>query len=53
MIQQIPHVDHFKHQWCASLRQAAQPCRAVQFAKHSNIYTCCEQDETVCINQWC
>ena len=47
MIQQIPHVDHFKQQLRAALRQEAQQCRAVQFAKHSNIYTCGEQDETV------
>lgn len=47
MIQQIPHVDHFKQQLQASLRQEARQCRAVQFAKHSNIYTCGEQDETI------
>ncbi len=47
MIQQIPHVDHFKQQLRAALRQEAQQCRSVHFAKHSNIYTCGEQDETV------
>ena len=47
MIQQIPHVDHFKQQLRAALRQEARQCRSVQFAKHSNIYTCGEQDETV------
>jgi len=47
MIQQIPHVDHFKQQLHEVLRQEAQQCRAVQFAKHTNIYTCGEQNETV------
>jgi CRP-like cAMP-binding protein len=47
MIQQIHHVDHFKQQLRQSLQQEARPCRTVQFAKHTNIYTYGDQDETV------
>ena len=47
MIQQIPHVDQFKQQLRTSLQQEARQCRTVQFAKHANVYTCGEQDETV------
>src|SRR5215212_4397456 len=47
MIQQMPHVDHFKQQLRELLRQAAQQCRSVKFEKHANIYTCGAQAETI------
>jgi CRP/FNR family transcriptional regulator, cyclic AMP receptor protein len=47
MIRQILPVDHFKQQLRTSLRQEAQQCRAVPFAKHAQIYTCGDQDQTV------
>ena len=47
MIQQIPNIDHFKQQLRESLRQEARQCRSIQFAKHSNVYICGDQDETV------
>lgn len=47
MGQQIPAVAPFKQQLRESLQQEARQCRVVQFGKHSNVYTCGEQDEIV------
>jgi CRP/FNR family cyclic AMP-dependent transcriptional regulator len=47
MLQQMRHVDQFKQQLRESLRQEAQQCRSVKFEKHTNIYTCGEQAETI------
>ncbi len=47
MIQQTPKIDRFKQQLRDALRQGAQQCRAVTIAKHANVYTCGDQEESV------
>jgi len=47
MIQQTPQADEFKLQLRDSLQQETQNSRAVKIARHSNVYTCGDQDEMV------
>jgi hypothetical protein len=47
MIQQAPQADRFKQQLRDSLLRETKDSRAVAVAKHDNIYTCGDQDETV------
>lgn len=47
MIRQLPPVDQFKQQLRMALRQEAQQCRTVSFAKYAHIYTCGDQDQSV------
>src|ERR1044071_4499544 len=47
MIQQTPQADKFKQQMRESLQQETLNSRAVKIAKHANVYTCGDQDETV------
>ncbi|HXV81673.1 MAG TPA: Crp/Fnr family transcriptional regulator, partial [Candidatus Binatia bacterium] len=46
-IQQTPQADKFKQQMRDSLRHETQNSRAVTIARHSNVYTCGDQDEMV------
>ena len=47
MIQQTPQADEFKLQLRDSLQRETQNSRAVKIARHGNVYTCGDQDETV------
>ncbi|MEZ4867861.1 MAG: Crp/Fnr family transcriptional regulator [Caldilineaceae bacterium] len=47
MIRQIPPIDHFKQQLRVALGREAQQCRTASFAKHTHIYTCGDQDQSV------
>ncbi len=47
MIQQAPQADLFKQQMRESLRQESLHSRAVTIAKHTNVYTCGDNDELV------
>ena len=47
MIQQTPQADKFKQQMRESLLQETFNSRAVKIARHANVYTCGDQDETV------
>ncbi|MBI1995915.1 MAG: Crp/Fnr family transcriptional regulator [Deltaproteobacteria bacterium] len=46
-IQQTPQADEFKQQLRDSLQRETQNSRAVKFARHTNVYTCGDQDEMV------
>src|SRR5216117_1945082 len=47
MIQQTPQADRFKKQMFDSLRRETLNSRAIKIVKHSNVYTCGDQDEMV------
>jgi CRP/FNR family cyclic AMP-dependent transcriptional regulator len=47
MIQQIPEAERFKQQMRDSLRHETQNSRAVTIPRHTNVYTCGDQDEMV------
>jgi CRP/FNR family transcriptional regulator, cyclic AMP receptor protein len=47
MIQQTPQADQFKLQLRDSLLRETMNSRAVKIARHANVYTCGDQDETV------
>src|ERR671919_1416164 len=47
MIQHTPQSDQFKQQLRNSLQRETLNVRAVKIARHSNIYTCGDQDEMV------
>jgi CRP-like cAMP-binding protein len=47
MIQQTPEADRFKEQMSESLRRETMNSRAVTIPRHSNVYTCGDQDEMV------
>jgi CRP/FNR family transcriptional regulator, cyclic AMP receptor protein len=47
MIQQTPQADEFKRQLRDSLLRETMNSRAVKIARHTNVYTCGDQDETV------
>jgi len=47
MIQETPQADLFKKQLGESLRRETQNSRAVQIARHENVYNCGDQDEMV------
>jgi CRP/FNR family transcriptional regulator, cyclic AMP receptor protein len=47
MIQQTPQADQFKLQLRDSLLRETMNSRAVKIARHTNVYTCGDQDETV------
>lgn len=47
MIQQTPQADLFKKQLGESLQRETRSARAVKIARHANVYTCGDQDETV------
>jgi CRP/FNR family cyclic AMP-dependent transcriptional regulator len=47
MIQQTPQADQFKIQLRDSLLRETMNSRAVKIARHANVYTCGDQDETV------
>jgi CRP/FNR family cyclic AMP-dependent transcriptional regulator len=47
MIQQTPQAEQFKHQLRDSLHRETLNSRAVKIARHANVYTCGDQDETV------
>jgi len=47
MIQQTPQADLFKQQLRDSLQRETSNSRAVKFARHANVYTCGDPDETV------
>src|SRR3984893_4936496 len=47
MIQQTPQADEFKLQLRDSLQQETLNSRAVKIARHTNVYTCGDQDEMV------
>jgi CRP/FNR family transcriptional regulator, cyclic AMP receptor protein len=40
MVQPPPSLDQFKEQLRRLLRQEAEHCRTIQFAKHAHVYTC-------------
>jgi CRP/FNR family transcriptional regulator, cyclic AMP receptor protein len=46
-IQQTPQADGFKQQLRNSLQRETQNSRAVKIARHSNVYSCGDQDEMV------
>ena len=46
-IQQTPHVDEFKLKLRESLQRETRNSRAIKVPRHSNIYTCGDQDEMV------
>ena len=46
-IQQTPQSDEFKQKLCESLQRETLNSRAVKIARHANVYTCGDQDETV------
>jgi CRP/FNR family transcriptional regulator, cyclic AMP receptor protein len=46
-IQQTPQSDEFKQQLRNSLQRETQNSRAIKIARHSNVYTCGDQDEMV------
>ena len=47
MIQQTPQADEFKKQLRDSLRRETMNSRAVKIARHTNVYSCGDQDEMV------
>ena len=47
MIQQTPQADLFKQQLRDSLQRETLNSRAIKIARHTNVYTCGDQDETV------
>jgi len=47
MIQDHPETDLFKKQMRDSLQREIRNSRAIEIAKHANVYTCGEQDEMV------
>ena len=47
MIQQTPQADRFKEQLRDSLQHETLNSRGVKIAKHTNVYTCGDQDEMV------
>jgi len=47
MIQQTPQADEFKVQLRESLQRETMNSRAVKVARHANVYTAGDQDETV------
>jgi CRP-like cAMP-binding protein len=47
MIQQTPEADRFKQQMRDSLRHETLNSRAVTIPRHTNVYTCGDQDEMV------
>src|SRR6266542_371198 len=47
MIQQTPQADLFKQQLRDSLQRETLNSRAVKIARHTNVYTCGDQDEMV------
>jgi CRP/FNR family transcriptional regulator, cyclic AMP receptor protein len=47
MIQRTPGADPFKHQLRESLQREAVTSRTVRVARHADVYTCGDQDETV------
>ncbi len=47
MIQEAPEADRFKLQLRDSLRLETMNSRAMTIAKHDNVYTCGDQDQTV------
>src|SRR3989449_5324691 len=47
MIQQTPEAERFKQQMRDSLRHETQNSRAVTIPRHTNVYTCGDQDEMV------
>ena len=47
MIQQTPEAERFKQQMRDSLQHETVNSRAVTFARHTNVYTCGDQDEMV------
>ena len=47
MIQQTPQADLFKKQLGDSLQRETLNSRAVKIARHTNVYTCGDQDEMV------
>jgi CRP/FNR family transcriptional regulator, cyclic AMP receptor protein len=46
-IQQTPQADEFKQKLRDSLQHETQNSRAVKIARHSNVYSCGDQDEMV------
>ncbi len=46
-IQQTPQAEEFKQQLRDSLQRETMNSRAVKFARHTNVYTCGDQDEMV------
>jgi CRP-like cAMP-binding protein len=46
-IQQTPQADQFKQQLRDSLERETRNSRAIKVARHSNVYTCGDQDEMV------
>lgn len=47
MLQQTPETDKFKLQLRDSLQRETQNSRAIKIARHANVYTCGDQDDTV------
>ena len=47
MLQQTPETDKFKQQLRDSLQRETQNSRAIKIARHANVYTCGDQDDTV------
>ena len=47
MIQETPEADRFKQKMRDSLQHETLNSRAVTIPRHSNVYTCGEQDEMV------
>ena len=47
MIQQTPETDKFKQQLRDSLQRETQNSRAIKIARHANVYTCGDQDNTL------
>ena len=47
MIQHTPQADKFKRQMRESLQQETANSRAIEIARHANVYTCGDQDELV------
>ena len=47
MIQQTPQADKFKQQIRESLQQETANSRAVKIGRHTNVYSCGDQDEMV------
>jgi CRP-like cAMP-binding protein len=47
MIQNYPETDLFKKQMRESLRREVRNSRVIKIPKHTNVYTCGEQDEIV------
>lgn len=47
MIQQTPEAERFKQQMRDSLQHETLNSRTVTFARHTNVYTCGDQDEMV------